>query len=115
MTADSTVAEIKAAGGIALGVEVDVRDHEAVEAMVARVVETWGRVDVLVAKRGRRSRQTRRYQGQHTRSSALTTRDGNESFRDRLFVQRRRPGHEAAALREDHHDKLGGWVHTVRR
>jgi 3-oxoacyl-[acyl-carrier protein] reductase len=27
MTADSTVAEIEAAGGIALGIEVDVRDH----------------------------------------------------------------------------------------
>src|ERR1700758_2173877 len=38
MTADTTVAEIEAAGGTALGMEVDVRDHEAVEAMVARVV-----------------------------------------------------------------------------
>jgi len=35
MTADSTVAEIEAAGGTALGIEVDVRDYEAVEAMVA--------------------------------------------------------------------------------
>jgi NAD(P)-dependent dehydrogenase (short-subunit alcohol dehydrogenase family) len=35
-----------------LGVEVDVRDHEAVEAMVARVVQEWGRVDVLVANAG---------------------------------------------------------------
>jgi hypothetical protein len=25
-----------------LGIEVDVRDHEAVEAMVARVVQEWG-------------------------------------------------------------------------
>ena len=49
MTADSTVAEIEATGGSALGIEVDVRDHEAVEAMVARVVQEWGRVDVLVA------------------------------------------------------------------
>ena len=31
MTAESTVAEIDAAGAIALGIEVDVRDHEAVE------------------------------------------------------------------------------------
>src|SRR5467141_970163 len=52
MTADSTVAEIEASGGTALGIEVDVRDHEAVEAMVARVVEAWGRVDVLVANAG---------------------------------------------------------------
>src|SRR5215831_10436891 len=52
MTAESTVAEIEAAGGIALGMEVDVRDHEAVEATVARVVQEWGRVDVLVANAG---------------------------------------------------------------
>jgi hypothetical protein len=35
MTADSTVAEIEGTGGIALGIEVDVRDQEA-KAMVAR-------------------------------------------------------------------------------
>src|SRR5271168_1693556 len=52
MTADSTVAEIGASGGTALGIEVDVRDHEAVEAMVARVVQEWRRVDVLVANAG---------------------------------------------------------------
>src|SRR5712691_2028805 len=49
MTADSTVAEIEAAGGTALGIEVDVTDHAAVEAMVARVVQAWGRIDVVVA------------------------------------------------------------------
>jgi short chain dehydrogenase len=42
MTGDSTVTEIEAAGGIALGIEVDVRDREAVEAMVAQVVQEWG-------------------------------------------------------------------------
>jgi 3-oxoacyl-[acyl-carrier protein] reductase len=52
MTSDSTVAEIAASGGTALGIEVDVRDREAVEAMVARVVKAWGRVDVLVANAG---------------------------------------------------------------
>src|ERR1700719_4298128 len=52
MTADSTVAEIEASGGTALGIEVDVRDHEAVEAMVARVVQESGRVDLLVANAG---------------------------------------------------------------
>src|ERR1700752_2351715 len=52
MTADSTVAEIESSGGTALGIEVDVRDQEAVEAMVARVVQQWGRVDVLVANAG---------------------------------------------------------------
>jgi 3-oxoacyl-[acyl-carrier protein] reductase len=52
MTADSTVAEIEASGGAALGIECDVCDHRAVEAMVARVVEQWSRVDVLVANAG---------------------------------------------------------------
>jgi 3-oxoacyl-[acyl-carrier protein] reductase len=52
MTADSTVAEIQAAGGEALGIELDVTDCDAVEAMVARVVAEWERVDVLVANAG---------------------------------------------------------------
>src|ERR1700730_13064704 len=52
MTGDSTVAEIEAMGGSALGIEVDVTDHEAVRAMVAGVVAEWGRVDVLVANAG---------------------------------------------------------------
>jgi 3-oxoacyl-[acyl-carrier protein] reductase len=52
MTADSTAAEIEAAGGVALGIEVDVREYEAVAGMVARVVREWGRVDVLVANAG---------------------------------------------------------------
>ena len=52
MTAESTVAEIEAAGGTAIGIEIDVRDHQAVETMVARVFEAWGRVDVLVANAG---------------------------------------------------------------
>ncbi|HEX4864809.1 MAG TPA: hypothetical protein VFV02_12090, partial [Acidimicrobiales bacterium] len=41
MTADTTVEEIEASGGTALGIQVDVRDNEAVEAMVARVVQEW--------------------------------------------------------------------------
>jgi len=52
MTAESTIAEIEAAGGTALGIEVDVCDQRAVEAMVERVVAQWGRVDVLVANAG---------------------------------------------------------------
>src|SRR5512142_134712 len=39
MTAESTVSEIEAMDGTALGIEVDVTDHEAVNAMVARVVQ----------------------------------------------------------------------------
>jgi 3-oxoacyl-[acyl-carrier protein] reductase len=52
MTAESTVAEIEAMGGAAIGIEIDVTDHEAVNAMVARVVQEWGRIDVLVANAG---------------------------------------------------------------
>jgi 3-oxoacyl-[acyl-carrier protein] reductase len=52
MPAESTVAEIEASGGTALGIEVDVRHQEAVEAMVAQVRQEWGRVDVLVANAG---------------------------------------------------------------
>jgi 3-oxoacyl-[acyl-carrier protein] reductase len=65
MTGDSTVAEIEVSGGTALGIEVDVTDHEAVEGMVARVVQAWGRVDVLVANPGGRSWSARRYKGKH--------------------------------------------------
>src|SRR6202043_3578764 len=52
MTGDSAVTEIEASGGTALGIEVDVTDHEAITAMVARVVQEWGRVDVLVPNAG---------------------------------------------------------------
>src|SRR5215471_7258425 len=46
MTGDSTVAEIEAMGRVAIGIEVDVTDHEAVNAMAACVVQEWGRIDV---------------------------------------------------------------------
>jgi 3-oxoacyl-[acyl-carrier protein] reductase len=52
ITADSTVAEIQAGGGSAIGIEVDVCDEKAVAAMVQRVVAEWGRVDMLVANAG---------------------------------------------------------------
>jgi 3-oxoacyl-[acyl-carrier protein] reductase len=52
MTADSTMDEIIAAGGAAIGIEMDVRDQAAVQAMVQRVVDTWGRIDILVANAG---------------------------------------------------------------
>ena len=35
-----------------MGIEVDLRDHEAVEALVVWVVQEWGWVDVLVAHAG---------------------------------------------------------------
>src|SRR3954462_7412654 len=47
MTAESTAAEIEADGGAALGLEVDVTDDDAVNAMVVKVIQVWGRVDVL--------------------------------------------------------------------
>jgi 3-oxoacyl-[acyl-carrier protein] reductase len=50
--AAGTVAEIEAAGGVAMGIEVDAGDRAAIEAAVARVVAAWGRVDVLVANAG---------------------------------------------------------------
>jgi 3-oxoacyl-[acyl-carrier protein] reductase len=100
MTADSMVAEIEASGGTASGIEVDVRDHEATEAMVAQIVQEWGRVDVLVANAG-----GGRGRPMDTKASTLDLAAcrGYEPVRDRLFVQRRRLDHEAAALREDHH------------
>ena len=52
MTADSTVDEINAAGGEAIGIEMDVRDKGSVDAMVQRVFDTWGRVDILVCNAG---------------------------------------------------------------
>jgi 3-oxoacyl-[acyl-carrier protein] reductase len=52
MTGDSTVAEIEAGGGAAFGIALDVADRPAVDAMVAQVVERWGRVDILVANAG---------------------------------------------------------------
>jgi 3-oxoacyl-[acyl-carrier protein] reductase len=52
MTGASTVDEIKAGGGEALGFEFDIGDREAVFAMANAVHETWGRLDVLVANAG---------------------------------------------------------------
>jgi 3-oxoacyl-[acyl-carrier protein] reductase len=52
MTGDSTVHEIQAMGGDAIGIECDVMDEAAVYAMVAQVHRTWGRVDILVANAG---------------------------------------------------------------
>jgi 3-oxoacyl-[acyl-carrier protein] reductase len=52
MTADTTVDEIKAAGGEAIGFELDVGNRDAVFAMAADVVDAWGRIDILVANAG---------------------------------------------------------------
>ena len=52
MTADSTMAEIEAAGGTAIGVECDVMDPAAVDVLVRRVIDEWGRIDILIANAG---------------------------------------------------------------
>ncbi|MFC7332383.1 SDR family oxidoreductase [Rhodocista pekingensis] len=44
----STAAEIEAAGGRALALQVDIRDEGAVADAVARTVETFGGIDILV-------------------------------------------------------------------
>jgi 3-oxoacyl-[acyl-carrier protein] reductase len=108
MAADSTVVEIEASGGAAIGIEVDVRDREAVEVMVARVVQEWGRVDVLVANAG-----GGRGRPMDTKASALDPALLQLVTEMNLFgtvysCSARRPDHETAALREDHHGKLGG-------
>jgi 3-oxoacyl-[acyl-carrier protein] reductase len=50
--ADQVVAEIEAVGGEAIAVGADVSKPEAVEQLVATVMEKWGRVDVLVNNAG---------------------------------------------------------------
>lgn len=45
---DQVAAEIRAAGGQALGIACSVTDAQAVDAMVRQVQDTWGRVDILV-------------------------------------------------------------------
>jgi len=52
MTAESTVAEIIAGGGQAMGVEMDVTEETSVISMVARVMQQWGRIDILVCNAG---------------------------------------------------------------
>src|SRR5690349_10812850 len=46
--AESVVKEIHDAGGTGLAVKVNVADEPSVTAMVDTVIETWGRIDVLI-------------------------------------------------------------------
>jgi len=98
MTAESTVTEIEALGGSALGIKLDVRDHQAVEAMVARVVEQWGRVDVS-RQCWWRPRPTGRHQGEHDRPHAPRSRYRHEPVWHGLLLQCRRAGHETTTER----------------
>ncbi|MBO9558385.1 MAG: SDR family NAD(P)-dependent oxidoreductase [Caulobacter sp.] len=50
--ADRVAAEIAAAGGDALAVAASVTDEAAVGAMVARVKDQWGRIDILISNAG---------------------------------------------------------------
>ncbi|HAM48906.1 MAG TPA: hypothetical protein DCO73_14325, partial [Alphaproteobacteria bacterium] len=48
----ATVEAVKTAGGRAIGVEVDVRNRNQVEAMIAAATENFGRLDILVNNAG---------------------------------------------------------------
>jgi NAD(P)-dependent dehydrogenase (short-subunit alcohol dehydrogenase family) len=50
--ADKVVAEIKAAGGEAIANAGSVTEMAEVEAMVKQAIDTWGKVDILVANAG---------------------------------------------------------------
>ncbi|MEM8826679.1 MAG: SDR family NAD(P)-dependent oxidoreductase [Pseudomonadota bacterium] len=50
--AQKVVEEIEAAGGTAMANAASVTDRDAVEAMVAEVMETWGRIDILINNAG---------------------------------------------------------------
>ncbi|MEU4895113.1 SDR family oxidoreductase [Streptomyces sp. NPDC044780] len=46
--AETVVKEIDGAGGVGLAVQVDVADEASVTAMADTVIDTWGRIDVLI-------------------------------------------------------------------
>ncbi len=54
--AERVAAELRAAGGDALAVHVDVLDEASVDAMVQRAVDAWGRLDILINTAGGGSR-----------------------------------------------------------
>lgn len=50
--AEAVAAEIRAAGGEAIADGADISDEAAVKAMVARTMQTWGRIDILLNNAG---------------------------------------------------------------
>ena len=54
--AEATAARVRAAGGDSFALAVDVTDAAAVEAMVDRALDRWGRLDVLINSHGGGSR-----------------------------------------------------------
>ena len=51
-TADAVVERIRAAGGEATTIELDLSERESIEAAVASTVDTFGRIDILVNSAG---------------------------------------------------------------
>ena len=51
-TCSTTAAELKEAGGEALGIVCDVTNSESIEKLVEKVVSEWGRIDILVNNAG---------------------------------------------------------------
>ncbi|MBI4734443.1 MAG: SDR family oxidoreductase [candidate division NC10 bacterium] len=49
---DAVVTQIISSGGRAMAVPADVADRDAVEKMVARILEAWGRLDIVVCAAG---------------------------------------------------------------
>jgi len=50
--ADNVVETIMKCGGEAMSVEADIRDSEAVKAMIQQVTDKWGKIDILVNNAG---------------------------------------------------------------
>ena len=72
-TLDATVAGLRPAGGSVETMLADVSDHDQVEAVVARTVERFGRLDVLISNAGVLSPNGRIHN--------LTTEDWERAFR----------------------------------
>lgn len=52
LAAERVAEEIRAAGGEAIASGADITDVQEVEAMIARAVDSWGRVDILINNAG---------------------------------------------------------------
>ena len=52
LTAESVAAEVEALGRRGLGIEADVTDKDAVEAMMQEIIEAFGQIDILVNNAG---------------------------------------------------------------
>jgi 3-oxoacyl-[acyl-carrier protein] reductase len=54
--AESVVAEIQAAGGVACAIQADVRDEQQVAQLIAEIMKTYGHLNILVSNAAMRSR-----------------------------------------------------------